>query len=199
MKKIGTLFALLAGALLSTQALAQGSGQWYVGVGGGAVWTDGASPYDDTNDDDVAVGYKVYGGAVGEHWGMEVGYYHFGPYDVNFNNVKVSESKLMSVATSLVYTNEFYPGYLFHAKLGVAYTEYQYTCVTSCGSGNPPSINTKKNGLSGIWGLGVGARFTQSFELRMDWEHIGYVHEAVSTQSFQNGYDMFSVSGQLNF
>jgi len=199
MKTIGTLFALLAGALLAAQAQAQAPGQWYIGAGGGSVWSDGASPYDDTSDDGVAVGFKVYGGAVGEHWGMELGYYHLGPYDVKFNNVKVSESKLQSVATSIVYTGEFYPGYLFHAKLGVAFTQYRYTCVSSCGAGNPPNLNTKENGLSGIWGLGIGARFTQSFEMRMDWEHIGSAHEAVSTQTFKDAYDMFSVSAQLNF
>jgi len=199
MKKIGMLIALLAGALLGAHAHAQAPGQWYIGAGGGSVWTDGASPYTGTQDDGVAVGYKVYGGAVGERWGIELGYYHFGPYDVSDAGLKVAESKLQTVASSVVYTTELYPGYLLHGKLGVAFTEYQYKCVSLCGTGTPANLSTKTTGLSGIWGLGVGARFTQSFEMRMDWEHIGAVHEAVSTLTFKDAYDMFSISAQLNF
>ncbi|HEX5092207.1 MAG TPA: outer membrane beta-barrel protein [Burkholderiales bacterium] len=199
MKKIGMLFALLAGALLAAQAQAQASGQWYIGAGGGSVWSDGASPYPDTQDDGVATGYKVYGGAIGENWGMELGYYHFGAYDVNFNNVKVAESSLESVVPAIVYAMDFYTGYVFHAKLGIAFTQYKYTCVSSCGVGVPANLTTKETGLSGMWGLGVGARFTKNFEMRMDWEHFGAVHEAVNTTTFKDAYDMFSVSAQLNF
>jgi len=199
MKKIGMLFALLAGALLAAHAQAQAPGQWYIGFGGGSVWTDGASPYNDTQDDGVSPGGKIYGGAIGENWGIEMGYYALGKYDVKFNNAKVAESKMQSFTVSGVYAREFATGWVFHGKLGVAFTQYQFTCVSLCGTGTPPNLTTKENGVSSVWGLGVGARFTQTIEARMDWEHFGSAHEAVSTQTFKDAYDMFSVSLQLNF
>jgi OmpA-like transmembrane domain len=198
MKKIGMLSVLLAGALWSALAQAQASGQWYLGVGGGAVWT-GDSPYPSTIQDTVDSGGKVYAGGIGEHWGVEFGYYYLGKFDINASDVKVGESKVQSVTAAGVYSTEFLGGFLFHGKLGVALTQQQYTCTAQCGALSPQNIDTKKSGLSGVWGLGVGVRVARNFELRTDWEHFGAVHEAISTQSYHSGFDLFSISAQLNF
>ena len=198
MKKIGMLFAVLAGTLWAAQAQAQSPGQWYMGVGGGAVWS-GDSPYPTTIQDTVSSGGKVYAGGIGEHWGVEFGYYYLGKYDINASDVKVGEQKLQSVTAAGVYTAEFMPGFLFHGKLGVAFTENQYTCTAQCGALSPTNIDTKKNGLSGVWGLGVGIRVARNFEIRSDWEHFGSVHEAISTLNYHSGFDLLSFSAQLNF
>lgn len=198
MKKIGMLWVLLAGALLGAQAQAQSSGQWYLGAGGGAVWS-GDSPYPSTIQDTVSEGGKVYAGGIGEHWGVEFGYYYLGKYDINASDVKVGENKLQSVTAAGVYSTEFMPGILFHGKLGVAWTDNQYTCTAQCGALSPTNIDTKKTGLSGMWGLGIGLRVFKNFEIRSDWEHFGSVHEAVSTLNYHSGFDLFSISAQLNF
>jgi hypothetical protein len=199
MKKIGMLFALLAGALLATHAQAQQPGQSYFGIGGASVWTDGASPYDDTRDEDTAVGGKIYFGHMWSNWGMELGAYYLGKYDVKFGGSKIAESEAGAITVSGVYATDIGAGFTFHGKLGIAFTQHQIDCLALCGTGNPPLVDTKTTGLSGIWGLGIGARFTQNILARMEWEHIGSFHSAVSTFEYKDSYDLLSLSLQFNF
>lgn len=199
MKKIGMLFALLAGALLATQAQAQAPGQWYMGIGVNTVWTDGASPYDDTRDEDTAAGAKIYGGYMWSNWGMEVSGHHLGRYDVEFGGAKIAESEAMALTTAIVYTADIGAGFTFHGKLGIAFTQFEIDCLQLCGSGNPPLADTKKTGLSGTWALGIGAKFTQNILARMEYEHIGAFHSAVSDFEYKDSYKLLSLSLQFNF
>ena len=199
MKKIGMLFALLAGALLAAHAQAQAPGQYYFGVGVGAMWSNGASPYTNTSDDKRATGGKIYAGKMAGSWGLELSGYHLGDYDVKFNNVTIAESKPRAIFVSAVYVTDLGGGYTFHAKGGIGFTRHTYTCVSSCGTGTPANVDTETDNLSGMWALGFGSRLTQNIEARMDWEHVGSFHHAVSTTTYKESVDMFTVSLQFGF
>lgn len=199
MKKIGMLFALLAGAFLATQAQAQAPGQTYFGIGVGSMWTDGASPYIDTQDEDTAAGGKIYFGHMWSNWGMELGGYYLGKYDVAFGGSKIAESEAMAVTVSGVYAADIGAGFTFHGKVGIAFTQFEIDCLALCGSGTPPLLDTKQTGLSGIWSVGLGAKFTQNILARFEYEHIGAFHSAVSTTEYKNSYDMVTLSLQFNF
>jgi hypothetical protein len=205
MKKFGMLCALLAGALLAAQAQAQQPGQTYFGVGVGSVWTDGASPYTvNVRDEDTSAGLKLYGGKMWGKFGMELGFYHLGEYDVIWtgNGLPFAESKAAAIAVSGVYATPVGAGYSFHAKLGLAFTQFETTCLDAavCAASNPVLVNTKKRGMSGLIGVGMGAQFSQNVAARVDYEHFGSVHQAVSaTREYKDAYDMLSVSLQFSF
>lgn len=199
MKRFGMLCALLAGALLAGQAQAQAPGQTYFGVGYGAVWTDGASPYGNTIDDDTAAGAKIYGGKMWSHFGMEVGLYGLGKYDVNFGGAKIAESSAAAIAVSGVLAVPITTAYSFHAKLGLAFTQYEIECEGACVPASPTLVNTKRRGTSGLLGVGFGAKMGQNVAVRVDWEHFGSLHQATGSFEYKDSYDMFSVSLQFAF
>lgn len=199
MKRFGMLCALLAGALLAAQAQAQQPGQGYFGVGVGSVWTDGASPYTNTADEDTSVGFKVYAGKLWGNYGMELGFYGLGKYDVDFNNAKIAESETFAAAISGVYATPVGAGFSFHAKLGIAFTQHEISCNGVCVVSSPQLVGTTTRGLSGLLGVGFGAQFSQNVAARFDYEHFGSVHQAVGNEEYKDGYDMISVSLQFNF
>jgi Outer membrane protein beta-barrel domain len=199
MKKIGMLFALLAGALLATQSQAQAPGQSYFGIGIASAWSDGASPYDDTKDEDTAGAGKIYYGHMWSNWGMELGGYYLGKYDVEFGGSKIAESEATAIVVSGVYAADIGAGFTFHGKVGIAFTQFKIDCLQQCGNGTPPLADTKKTGLSGMWALGIGAKFSQNWLARMEWEHIGAFHSAVSDYEYKEPYDLFTVSLQFHF
>ena len=199
MKRTAILIAALAGALLASQAQAQEPGQGYFGIGFGAATTDGTSPYGNTLDEDTAGGFKVYGGSMWERFGIELGFYNLGKYDVNFGGAKIAETKTAAVAVSGVLATPLGGGYSFHAKIGLAFTQAEFSCISLCGTGNPVLADTKKRGTSGLLGIGLGARIGQNVLARIDYEHFGSVHHQISTTEYTDGYDIFAVSVQFNF
>ena len=199
MKRTAILIAALAGALLASHVQAQEPGQAYFGIGYGAVWSDGASPYSDTLDEDTTAGAKIYGGSMRDRFGIELGYYNLGKYDVNFLGAKIAETKTSAIAVSGVMATPLGGGYWFHAKLGLAFTQAEIDCISLCGTGTPVLADTKKRGTSGILGLGVGAQLGQNVLARIDFEHIGSVHHQLSTLEYKDSYDMLSVNLQFNF
>jgi hypothetical protein len=50
-----------------------------------------------------------------------------------------------------------------------------------------------------MFGVGLDIRMTQSLGLRMEYEHVGSVHHAVSTIKFKDAYDLFTVGVRLGF
>ena len=199
MKRTAILIAAMAGALLASHAQAQEPGQGYFGIGYGAATTDGTSPYDNTLDEDTAGGFKIYGGSMWERFGIELGFYNLGKYDVNFGGAKIAETKTAAVAVSGVLATPLGGGYSFHAKLGLAFTQAEFSCISLCGTGNPVLADTKKRGTSGLLGIGLGARIGQNVLARIDYEHFGSVHHQISTTEYTDGYDIFAVSLQFNF
>ncbi|MEO8719350.1 MAG: outer membrane beta-barrel protein [Burkholderiales bacterium] len=202
MKKTAILIAALVGVLLTFQAQAQEPGQSFFGAGFGAVNTDGASPYTNTQDEDTASGYKIYAGTMFDnHFGMELGYYDLGRYNVNFGGAKLAESKASAITVAGVLATPLGGGYYFHAKAGLAFTQFEITCrPLYCGTGGPPALaNTTKRGVSGVLGLGLGARLWREIELRIDYDHFGAVHHQLSNFGYKNPYDILSVSMQFNF
>jgi hypothetical protein len=198
-KKTAILIAALAGTLLAFQAQAQSPGQGYFGVGYGAVWTDGASPYSDTIDEDTAGGAKIYGGSMWNNFGLEVGLYSLGKYNVNVASGKVADTSTMAVAVSGVMATPLGGGYSFHGKVGLAFTQSEINCVALCGTGFPALASTTKRGTSGLLGLGIGAKLWQDVMVRIDYEHFGNVHHQIGTFKYNDSDDILSVNLQLNF
>lgn len=199
MKRTAILIAALAGALLASHAQAQEPGQSYFGIGYGAATTDGTSPYDNTLDEDTAGGFKIYGGSMSERFGIELGFYNLGKYDVNFGGAKIAETKTAAVAVSGVLATPLGGGYSFHAKLGLAFTQSEIECAGACVPASPTLANTKKRGTSGLLGIGLGARLGQNVLARIDYEHFGSVHHQTGTFEYTDGYDLLSVNLQFNF
>lgn len=205
MKKFGTVVALLAGVLLGGQAYAQAPGQSYFGASYGAVWTDGGSPYGlNVLNEDTSAGFKAFAGnMLWNSVGLEVGYYNLGTYETIFtgSGQPFMEAETSAITVNGVYTTPLGPGYAFHAKAGLAFTLYETSCrdAVVCANSDPVMVNTRKRGVSGMLGIGISANLAKDVALRIDFEHIGSVQEAVGTTEFKDGYDFFSVGIQFNF
>ena len=205
MKKIGTIIALLAGVLLGGQAYAQAPGQSYFGASFGSVWTDGGSPYTiNVLNEDVSVGFKAFAGNM--FWnklGLEVGYYYLGKYETEFtgSGQPFMEAQTSAVTVNGVYTTPLGPAYAFHAKAGLAFTLYEASCrdAAVCAASVPVTVNTTNYGVSGMLGIGISANLAKDVAVRMDFEHIGSVQQAVGNTEFKDGYDFFSVGIQFTF
>lgn len=198
MKRTAILIAALAGTFLAAHAQAQQPGSTYLGVGYGNMWSDGASPYFNTVDDGIAGGGRIYAGRMGERFGMEIGYYDLGKYEVAFAGAPFSRMLTKAVAVSGVYGAPLGGGFTFSTKVGAAFTWAENRCV-QCGLGNPVNADTIKRGLSGLIGFGLVAQLSNNFALRLDAEHIGSVHHTISALDYKDSYDLFSVSAQLSF
>lgn len=195
--------AVLAAALTAQPARAQEpSGSFYLGVSGAAVYTDAAGSLEALvggfHDKQVPNGGKVYGGYKRGNWGMEAGYYLLGNYEILTAPAGQVQDELTTNAIVIagVYEAELFPGYTLVARLGVAFTEAEYDCKLACGGA---FRDTSETGTSGMWGVGMDMRMTQSFSLRLEYEHFGSVHHAVVNQKFKDGYDMFSVGARFGF
>ena len=200
MRRTAILIAALTGVLFAPHAPSQEIGESYFGVGYGVVWSDSASPYPQTLDDGTAAGGKIYGGSMGDRFGIELGLYSLGKFDVNLLGAKLAETATTAVAVSGVMATPLGGGYSFHAKLGLAFTQAEFTCSgAQCATLSPVGVNTKKRGTSGLLGLGIGARLGQNVIMRVDFEHFGNVHHQIGTFAYNDGYDIFSVSAQFNF
>ncbi|MGD9954155.1 MAG: outer membrane beta-barrel protein [Burkholderiales bacterium] len=197
MKRFGMLCALLAGALLASQAQAQQPGQAYFGAGVSSVWTKGAFPPEPgvpLVEEDTSAGFKLYGGKMWSNFGMEIGAYSLGKYDVELLGAKIAESKTMAIAVSGVYATDISAGFTFHAKLGLAFTQHDLDCPTAC-----TTTSNRKRGMSGLLGVGFGSKLTQDVLVRLDYEHFGSVHHAAGFIEYEDSYDTFGVSLQFNF
>ena len=204
MRKILTLLAALAAALLMTpaQSQAQTSGA-YAGVGVMSVWTNNAKEFARStygfsgSGDDTATGLKVYGGYLWpSRFGVEVGYYDLGSYDVKDFGAKTDEFALNAFTVSGVFAMPIGRNFDFNAKAGIAFTNADYTCVSGCGF---PYVNTSKSGTAGVLGAGVGWRIAPNFSLRADYEYFGDVRHAVGSIEADYGYGALSLSAQVRF
>lgn len=202
MKRTAILIAALAGLLLTAQAQAQAPGKGiYFGIGGGTVWSKGGQVYADTVNEDASTSGKVYAGYMSDdNWGMELGLHSLGRYEIEFANAKISDMKTTALTVAGVYTRPLFDtGYNVNMRLGLAFTDARYTCASSCGVGTPANVDTKKRGISGTIGLGIGALITQNLSMRVDFDHFGDVRHQVDFTEFNESYDVFSVSLQLRF
>lgn len=199
MKRTAILIAALCGAFLASQAQAQAPGQgFYMGIGYGTVWSDGGSFYTTTVNEDTSAGGKLYAGYMSnDNFGMEVGIHSLGKYEVFLSpgGVKSDEFKTTAISVSGVYTKPLFDwGYNVNVRLGLAFTNVEYDCLAAC-----VFSDTKKRGISGTIGLGVGAKLTQSLSVRVDYDHIGNVQHAVGPNEYRDFYDVFSANLQVQF
>jgi hypothetical protein len=193
------LLAALADAFLMTPAQAQTPGG-YAGIGVMSVSTENARDFAATyatSGDGSSTGFKAYGGYLWpSRLGIEIGYYDLGSYDVRTGTAKSDEFAVNAFAISGVFAWPIANKFDFNAKLGLAFTNVDYTCVTSCGG---IFVNTNKSGIAGVLGAGMGWRVAPNFSLRADLVFIGDVTHSVGGLEADYAYDALSFSGQVKF
>lgn len=198
MTKTASLLAALAAACLMTPAQAQTPGG-YAGVGVMSVATDNAREFAATyatSGERTATGFKVYGGYLWSRFGVEVGYYDLGRYDVFTGGTKTDEFATTAAAVSGVFAMPFASQFVFNAKLGLAFTSADYTCISQCTSS---LFSSSKSGVAGLLGAGVGWRPAQNFTLRADLETFADILHRAGVFEAHYPYTAFSLSGQFNF
>ena len=202
MQRALLLVAALAAACLITPAQAQTAGG-YAGVGVMAVSTDNAREFAATyigpggTADESAGGLKLYGGYQWPNrFGIEAGLYNLGTYEVRIAGAKSDEFEVSALAVSGTYMVPLGTSFDLNLKLGLAFTNVDYTCLSSCGG---IFVNTSKSGVAGLLGGGVGLRITPNFSLRADLELFGGVDHSVGGVVAEYGYGAFSLGGQVRF
>lgn len=204
MEKVAFFVALFASALLASQAHAQSRGTGgYFGAGVMQVYTDNATEFAyiaipaGGSADGTATGFKVYGGYVWPaRFGIEVGYYDLGTYDVFTFNTKSDEFKTTALAFSGTYSLPLNPSAEVLLKFGLAFTDVDYRCFSACGW---PYINTSHSDVSPVMGIGIGWRIAPSFSVRADWEYFGLVTHSVGGMIAEYDYSAVSIAGQFHF
>ena len=195
MKRTAILFAALAGLLAGSQVHAQSPG-YYLGLSGGAATTDATNSLAaltlGVHDDKTPNAYKIFGGRMWDDYGLEFAYYNLGKYKflAGFAGPVQDEMQTSAIAVSGVLSKPLGQGYYFNAKAGIAFTLAEYDCKLSCGA---PFVDTQRRGNSGLLGLGVAMRASESLLFRIEYEHIGAVQHAISNIRFKNAYDLFSI------
>ncbi|MDH4093917.1 MAG: outer membrane beta-barrel protein [Betaproteobacteria bacterium] len=197
------LTAALAAALAALPARAQEApGRFYMGISGAAVTSDASRSMESITggvyDESTPNGGKVYAGYLRGNWGLEFGYYYLGKYEIENAGGQVQDVlETSAIVVAGVYQVEMWRGFDFVARAGVAFTNAQYDCKLSCGT--MPFVDTETKDLSGMWGIGLNMRMTQSLSLLLEYEHIGSVHHNVGNIEFQDGYYLYSVGARLTF
>lgn len=203
MKKLAVFAALLAGALLGLQAHAQGRTGAYFGVGAMQTYTDNATDFAALaigfggSADGSATGVKVYGGYVWpQRFGIEVGWYDLGTYDVYTFGAKSDEFKTSAFTVAGTFGLPINPSLDVLLKFGIAFTDADYRCLSSCGW---PYVNSGRSDVAGLFGVGLGWRVAQNFSLRADFEYFGGVVHSVGGFLAEYDYPTVSVAGQFHF
>lgn len=204
MKKLAVFAALLAGALLAVQAHAQARATGgYFGAGAMQVSTDNATDFAalaigfGADADTTVTSFKVYGGYLWPaRFGIEVGWYDLGSYDVHTFGVKSDEFRTGALAFSGTYSLPLNPSAEVLFKFGLAFTEVDYRCYSACGW---PYINTSHSDVSPLMGIGIGWRIAPSFSVRADWEYFGLVTHSVGGLLAEYDYSAVSIAGQFHF
>jgi OOP family OmpA-OmpF porin len=204
MKKTAFIAALLAGLLLGAQAHAQTRGTGgYFGAGVMQTYTDNATEFAWSaigfggSADSNATGFKVYGGYVWPaRFGIEVGYYDLGTYDVFTFNTKSDEFKTTALTVSGTYSLPINPSFGVLFKLGLAFTDADYRCFSTCPW---PYVNTSHSDIAGLMGIGLDWRLAQNFSVRAEWEYFGGVVHMVGNLMGEYGYSAVSLAGQFHF
>lgn len=197
MRRAALLFAFVAGMASAGQSSAQGA---YAGIGIMSVTTDNAADFGyafATSGERSATGVKLYGGYVWpSRFGVEVGYYDLGSYDVFTGNTKTDEFATTAFTVSGVYDMPFARQFVFSGKLGIAFTAADYTCLAACGG---TVFSSSKSGVAGLFGVGLGWRPARNFTVRADFEVFADVLHRAGVNEAYYPYSTFSVSGQANF
>ena len=198
MRTTAILIAALAGMLAGTPVQAE-ENAGYIGIGYSSNWSNGGSLYVNTVNENVTSGGKFYGGYQWGRMAMELSYNNLGTYDIVFAGAKYAQMKTSAIGLAGVYTAPLAPGFNLSAKLGLAFTSAKHGCVALCGTGTPANVDTKKRGLSGLIGLGVGTTMSEDLEIRVDFDHFGGVHHQIDVTQFKEAYDVLSVSLKITF
>ncbi len=81
-------------------------------------------------------------------------------------------------------------------KLGIAFTNADYTCLAGCGY---PFISSGRSSSAGLFGAGVGWRLARHFGLRADFEYFTGIEHSVAGNIGIYDYATWSLSGEVRF
>jgi hypothetical protein len=193
MKRTAILLAAVLSALLATQVRAEG---FYLGAAGSGIWSKGGSLFFDTINEDTSAGGKIYGGYQWDRFGMEIGLHGLGKYDILLTTgTKFADVRTSALSVAGTYTLPVGQGFLVNVKLGLAFTQAEFDCVTTCNFW----VDTKIRAVSGVVGLGLAARLTGNLRGVIDIEHFGNVKHKVTTFEYNEPYDVLSVGLRYDF
>ncbi len=210
MKKTALLAALLGTAFLATAAQAQTqapapaavqSEGAFFGLGVMAVNSEVgnniADAFAGASSNHQSTGFKLYGGYMWGNWGVELGYYDLGLFEVKIG--AATSDKFESKAGTLAgfYAAPFAGKGVIILKAGAAHISSDYSCVSLCGA---PFTNSEKTSTSLLTAFGVGWRLTPGIMLRGDIERFHDVKYSVGTLGdFKGPIDLVELSVQFNF
>ncbi len=199
MKKTVAGLAILAGSLVSAQAAAQA----YVGIGVLTAQSDNAKEAGQAfwgpagGGDSSSTAVKVFGGYQWpQRFGVEVGYYNLGSYDVTNGAVKTDEFTTTAFTVAGTYAVPLGQAFDLNLKAGLAFTDVEYTCMVGCGG---LTFSTSKTGTAGLLGIGLAWNVQKNFALRADVDYFGGVMHSVGGAQAEYDYVLFGVSGQFRF
>jgi opacity protein-like surface antigen len=211
MKKTALLAALLgAAAFLATAvqaqtqapapAAVQSKGAFF-GVGVMAVNSEVgnniASAFAGSSTENQSTGYKMYGGYMWGNWGVELGYYDLGLFEVKMAGATSDKFESQAGTLSAFYAAPFAGSGVIFLKAGAAYISADYSCVSLCGA---PFTNSEKNSTSLLTGIGVGWRLTPGIMLRGDIERFHDVKYTVGTAGeFKGPIDVVELGMHFTF
>jgi len=210
MKKPALLAALLGAAFLATAAQAQTqapppaatrSEGAFFGAGVMAVNSEVgnniASAFPGASTENQSTGYKMYGGYMWGNWGVELGYYDLGLFEVKMSGATSDKFESKAGTLSAFYAAPFAGSGMIFLKAGAAYIAADYSCVSLCGA---PFTNTQKNSTSLLTAFGVGWRLTPGIMLRGDVERFHDVKYTVGTAGeFKGPIDLVELSLHFDF
>ncbi len=210
MKKPALLAALLGAAFLATAVQAQTQAPapvaprtegGFFGVGVMAVNSEVgnniASAFAGSATENQSTGYKMYGGYMWGNWGVELGYYDLGLFEVKMAGSTSDKFESKAATLSGFYAAPFAGSGVIFLKAGAAHISADYSCVSLCGA---PFTNSEKTSTSLLTGFGVGWRITPGIMLRGDIERFHDVKYSVGTAGeFKGPIDLVELSAQFNF
>jgi len=211
MKKTALLTALLGAAFLATAAHAQTqapapaaaqSEGGYFGAGVISVSSKAgqtiASAFAGASSESKSTGYKLFGGYMWGNWGIELGLYDLGLFEVKIAGATSDKFESTAGTLSALYAAPFAGGKgVAKLKVGAAHVSNEYTCVSLCGA---PFTNSEKTSTVLLTGVAVGWNITPGITLLADFERMSDVKYVVGTAGeFEGPIEMLSLSLQFTF
>ena len=221
MKKIYSLFALLAALSFPFNAPAQESGFYAGGSAGWSMIDDefiNAQKEDRHSVDDSSLGWKFFAGYnLNQYFGVELAYVDLGEATATIsaadnNNVgKASELTSATEGFSFAATGRYPFARQFDvfARIGGFYYSYdinrdtavnfQTTTVTD--PTEKPAVSLSVDKLSYFFGLGVRYEWNENFSIRAEWERYDFsaFTNEVNNRDLEVSINVFSAGFEYHF
>ncbi len=201
MKRTALMAALLGAATLTTPALAQMAATegGFMGASVMSSNTDSAGNYGDSTGavgESKTTGGKLFGGYMWGNWGVELGAYQLGIWEVKTAaGNKTAQFESQAVSLSGVYMAPIGQSGVVNLKAGAAQVSTEFTCRSACVG----ATKAEKTSTVLLLGAGLGWRLTPAFMLRMDYERFSEVDYNNGTGIQSSPVEVLSLGLQINF